>query len=119
MRRRAISAVVDGKPYQEIVRSRLGVFDLAIEVIVACERIGVIELELGFKTRAASVGFTQRVVREPRLRVLVQRFSIRMSWSRVEVVVTFLDVFTVVAFGAGESVKSLLQDGVAGIPKRE
>src|SRR5262249_11356241 len=61
----------------------------------------------------------QRVVRERRVRVLVEGLQVRRRRGGVEEVVELLDVLAVVALGAGQPEQALLEDGIAAVPQRE
>ncbi len=50
------------------------------------------------------------------LGVLVKRFEVRMGWGGVEVVITFLAIFAMIAFWAGESEETFFQDCILSVP---
>jgi len=116
---RLASTVRDGHPDQDVLRRRLRVLGLHVEVAVALEHARVDELVLELLPRPRPVDVDQVEVRKRRLRVLVEPLHVRVGRRGVEVVIQLLDVLSVVAFGVGEPEQALLQDLVPAVPERE
>ena len=104
---------------QNIVGSRLGVFDEDVEVAVAVEDSGIDKLELVIAFAAPAILFDQPAVGKFGLRVLVEKLHIGVGRRRIKVVIVFLGVFAVIALAAGQAENALLEDGVATVPKGE
>jgi hypothetical protein len=113
------ATVGDGDADREIVRRRLAVFDLDVEVAVLGEHPGVRELVFRLELPAAPILLDERRVRELGLRVLVERAQVRVGGCRVEVVVELLHVLAVVALRAGQPEQALLEDRIATVPERD
>src|SRR5205085_4262831 len=77
------------------------------------------QLELGRQPAALAVLIYQPAVGEGGLGILVERLHIGVGGGAVEVKVVFLDVFTVVAFGAGQAEEALFENRVLLIPQAE
>ena len=90
-----------------------------VEVAVVVEHAGVDELVLELLARAARVGRDQIVVREGRLRVLVEPLHVRVGRRGVEIEVVLLDVLAVVPFGVAQAEEPLLQDRILAVPERQ
>ena len=118
-RRRLRARVVHRHANEDVVRTRLRVLHLHVEVTTVVEDPGVEELELGLLAPAPRVLLDEARVRVLVLRVLVERPHVGVGRRGVEVEVVLLDVFAVVALGPREAEEPLLQDGVPPIPERE
>src|SRR6516162_1508657 len=90
-----------------------------IEISILCEHPGIAKLVLGKLQAAPAVFLDQLIVRECYLGVLIKRLEVRMSWRRVEVIITLFAIFAVIAFRASESEKTFLQYGVLSVPYRQ
>src|SRR5205814_2013479 len=112
--RRLRTAIGRADPYADILRPVLGVLDKYIEVAVAFEYAGVEQLDLRLASRAPPA-LNQLIVREGRLRILVQTLHVRMRRSRIEVEVVFLYIFAMIPFIAAESEQALLEYGIAAV----
>jgi hypothetical protein len=53
------------------------------------------------------------------LRVFIERPHIRMGGRRVEIVVLFFDVLTMIALGAGEPKEALFENGILPVPQSQ
>src|SRR6266545_1215281 len=63
--------------------------------------------------------FDQPRIRKLGLRILVQVLDVRVRRRRVEIEVVLFDVFTVIAFAAGQTEYALFQNRIATIPQRQ
>lgn len=70
--------------------------DKDVPVSVLVEKLSVHELKLGDISASILIFLSQLGIRVFALRVFVEEFHVRVSWGRVEVVVNFLDVLSVV-----------------------
>ncbi len=117
--RRLRTAVVDRHANQDVVRSRLGVFEEDVEVPVILEDPRVEQLVLELFPRPPPVRLEEIPVGELALRILVEVLHVRVGRRRVEVEVVLLDVLSVVPLAVGEPEHALLQDRVPLVPQRE
>src|SRR5215472_2147948 len=53
------------------------------------------------------------------LRVLVEVFHVRVSGGAVQVVIIFLDVFSVIGLAVGQAERPLLEDRILAVPQRQ
>jgi TRAP-type C4-dicarboxylate transport system permease large subunit len=67
----------------------------------------------------AAIHVHQLRVGKLRLRILVQTLHVGVCRRGIEVVIVFLDVLAVIAFGSSQAEQALLQDRIAAIPKGE
>jgi hypothetical protein len=104
---------------QDVVAAGLRVLDGDVEVAVLVEDPGVEQLVLGLSAVATRVFGSQRLVRERRLRVLVQPLHVGVRRRGVEVEVVLLHVLAVIAVGAGHTEQPLLEDRVTLVPERD
>ena len=117
--RRVGPAVEDADSNQHVLRRRLRIFDEDVEVAVLVEHAGVEQLVFWLVLAPAAVGCDEVVVREGRLRILVQVLHVRVRRRRVDIEVILLDVLAVIAFAVGQAEGPLLQDRIAPVPKRQ
>ena len=118
-RRRLGAAVDDGDADQRVVRRGLGVFDEHVEVTILGEHAGLRQLELRHVRPAMPVLVEQALIREGRLRILVEHPHVGMRRRAVEMVVHLLDVLAVVALAVGQAEQPLLEDRVPLVPQSE
>ena len=118
-RRRPGPAVVRSDAAKDVVGRGLGVFDKDVEILVAVENAGVVELVLAVLLAAASVLGHEVGVGELALRVFVEGLEVGMRGRRVQVEIVLLDVLAVVPLGSGHAEQPLLEDGVAFVPQRD
>ena len=116
-RRRLGPAVGRGDADQDVIDAGLGVFDRDVEVAALVEDAGVEQLELRLAPAAPRVLLDETLVRERRLRILVEKLHVGMGGRGVEIEVVLLDVFAVVALRAGQPEETLFEDGVAPVPE--
>ena len=90
--------VVDCQLDQNVIGVRLGVFNLAVEVILVAEDTRIKQFVFAFGSRTASIDVGQVFVRKASLRVFVERLHVGMSRRGVLIVVALFDVFAVIAF---------------------
>jgi hypothetical protein len=102
---------------QDIVGRLFAIFNVTVKVCVVVEDIGIEKLELGVHSSFAAINVDQLLVRISPLRVLVQTSHIRVSGCRIQIVITFLDVLTVVTLGPSQSEQSLFENRIFGVPK--
>src|SRR5215469_15228305 len=112
-------AVCDGDANQDIFAGRFRVFGENVEVSAMVENAGLFEFEFWLGTGADPVLNDQAFVWKGRLRVLVQMLHVRVGRRAVEVVITFLDVLTMVSLGTRQTEKALFQNGVGAVPERD
>src|SRR3954467_3611123 len=108
----------DGQADADVVRRTLGIFGDDVKVPIVIEDSGVSELELRLGTIAPAILGDKSSVWKRALRILVERLRIRRRRSRVEVIVAFFDVLTVIALRTGETEEPFFQDGIALVPER-
>src|SRR5262249_33212030 len=113
------SAVDCRNPDQDVVRRRLRVLDEHVEVAIAVEDTGVDELVFALLPAAPRVLLDEFVVRERRVRVLVQELHVRVRRGAVEIKVLLLDGRAVVALRAAQAEETFLQDAIASVPERQ
>ena len=118
-RRRLRPAIGHRDADENVVDGRLGVLHLHVEVPVFVEDPGVEQLELRLSAPAPRVLLEQALVREFRLRVLVEGLHVGVGGRPVQVEVQLLDVLAVIALGTGEAEEALLENGIALVPQRE
>ncbi len=113
-----LGPAIDGRDAdQDIVGRGFGVFHEHIEVAVLGEDAGIDQLIFRIVARAAPVLVDQLLVRKFGLRVLVERTSCRSGWACCRGrSIDLLDIFAVIALGAGEAEEALLEEGIAAIP---
>ena len=110
-------AVLDGDANEYVLRRGLGVLHEDVEVAVFREDAGIEQFVLRLQLRAGAVGLDQIVIGVGQLRVLVEPLHVGVGGRRVQVVVVLLDVFAVVALGAGQAEEPLLDDRVLTVPE--
>lgn len=113
------AAIVNGDFDEDVFGRIFDVFDEDIEVAIIVEEAGVGEFVFEFVAAALAVGRDELVVGVGGLRIFVEIFHPRMRRRAVEVVITFLHVFTVIAFAVGEAEEALFEDGIFSVPKGE
>src|SRR5260370_41269195 len=101
-------AICDRDANEQIVRAALGVFGRYVEVAIVVEDAGIRKLELWGFVSAKPVLVDESRVGELGVRVLVERFGVRVRRGRVEVVVALFDVFAAGPLGIGETENPLL-----------
>ncbi len=116
-RRGLRAAIGRAHPVDQIAGRHLYDVDHHVEVALIVEHAGVDELVLGVCARSACVVGNQLRVGEFGLGILVEHPRRCVRRHRVEVVVQFLDVLTVVALAVGQAEQSLLEDRIALVPQ--
>ena len=113
------AAVMDRHPHQQIVRPRLGVLDLDIEVAVIIEKAGIDQLEFHRRrTTATCIFIDQPLIGKRRLRQLVEHPRISIARDGIKIIIELLDVLAMAALAIGKTIQPLLQDGIFAIPQR-
>jgi len=110
-------AVGQGELHDHVGGRRLCVLGGDIDIPIAIEDAGVLDLELGIGNPAFPALTNQPLVRVCPERVFVEGFQIRMGGRRVQVVVELLDVLVMVSFGSSQTEEALLQDRIAAVPQ--
>jgi hypothetical protein len=90
-----------------------------VEVAVVVEDSGVEQFVLRVVPPAALALLAQFLVREARVRVLVEELQVRVRRGGVEVVVHLLHVFAVIPLLVLQPKESLLEDRVFAVPQRD
>ena len=103
--------------YQQIGRCGLCVLHEYVKIAVFVEYAAVDQLEFGIGPSAMSVGVYQIQIRICILRILIEILHIRMGRRTVQVVIIFLDVFSVIALAIGQPEWPLLQDRILAVPQ--
>src|ERR1700730_14148932 len=120
MQRRAIgTAVVRRDAKEKDVFRLLRDVDDDVEVAAVVEDAGVNQLEFGILRSASPVFLDELRVRKSALRIFVDHALVGMAWQRVDVEVTLLDVFAVIAFVRHDAEIALLENRIAFVPERE
>ena len=104
---------------ENLLRSRLRVFDRHVEVTPIAEYSRVGEFKFAILRRAASVFLAQSRVRKLRLRILVQRAHVGRRRGRIKIPVALLHVLAMRPLAVCQAKEALLQNRIAPIPKRE
>jgi hypothetical protein len=99
-----------------IVRRLFCVLRNDIEIAILSEHPGIDKLILRKFQTVPAVFFDELLVGECYLGVFIKRLEVRMGRRRVEVIVTFLAIFSVIAFRARESEETFLQYGILSVP---
>ena len=111
-----IRTICDGNSHMNIVGFLFCVLRKDIEISIFGERSSIKELVLREFQTAPAVFMNEWIVGKWVLGVLVKRFEVRMGWGGVEVEITFLAIFAMIAFWAGESEETFLQDCILSVP---
>src|SRR5436190_17367005 len=111
------TTIRDRQTNQNVVRGILGVFREYIEIAAVVEHTRVSQFKLRIALAAAMIRLDKPLVGKFGLWILVERLAIGMRRRRVEVEVTFFDIFAVVALRIGEAEQAFLQDRIAPVPK--
>src|ERR1700733_1859319 len=101
------AAIVNGYLDQDVVRGSVEILDENVPVAIFIETSGIDQFELIVLKTAAAILIHQLRVWVGSLGVLIKHFEIGMVWRGVEVVIVFLDVFTVVALAVGKAEQPL------------
>src|SRR6185369_6582327 len=113
----ALRAVVsDGDPDQDIVGSTLRVFYRHVEVAVVRKHARVHQLEFRTMLISPAVLFNQLRIGKRGLRVLVQVLHVGMRGGAVQIVVTLLNVLSMIALVARQAEEPFFQDRIAPVP---
>jgi len=113
------AAIGEGEADEGVVGAGFGVFGEDVEVAVFVKDAGVGEFKFAVGLGAGVVFGDKTVVGEGVLGVFIEGAAIGVGGRGVEVVIEFLDVFAVVAFGVGEAEEAFLEDGVLFVPEGE
>src|SRR6516164_1061033 len=106
-------------PHQNVLRIRLRILDEKIEIAAFAKGSGINQLVFGFLFSPASIFLSELRIRKCILRVFVESFQVGMGWSRIKVVIDFLDIFPVVSLAVRQAEQSFLQDRVFSVPDRK
>ena len=113
------SPVGDGDPGEDLVLIRFGIFDQHVKIAILGKDAGVVQFVL-VRVIATLLIFTHQLgIGKGGLGIVVEQLHVTVGGGAIEVEVTFLDIFAVVAFWAGEAKEPLFEDRVAAIPKRK
>ncbi len=113
-----IGAAIRGRDLnQDVVRGRLGVFDLNIEIAVLVKGAGVGDFVFRLFLRPVTVRVDQLLVGIRPLRILIERALVGMRGQRIEKEVGLLHVLAMVAFRISQAEKTLLEDRVHAVPE--
>ena len=104
---------------EDVFRAALRVLHEDVEVAVLVEHAGFMQLEFRLVESSPFVGLCQLLVREARLRVLLQKLHVRVGWRGVEVEVVLLDVLPVIPLRPGQAEEALLDHRIAPVPQAE
>ena len=104
---------------ENVVRRALRVFGNDVEVTIVVEDVRVDQFVLRIDSGSDSILRYEIPVRKLELRVLVQRFHVRVRRRAVEIVVALLHVLAVVALASGESEQTFLQNRISSVPQCE
>jgi hypothetical protein len=113
------SAIVDGQLQEDILGSRLGIFDVHVEISVGIENACIDDLEFGHLPAAGRILSHQSRIRIFRLWIFVEHPRVAVGRHRIEIVVKLLDILAVIALPVAQTEKALLQDRVLAVPKRD
>jgi len=105
--------------HQQVVRTRLGIFDKDVVIPIVVEEAGIEQLEFRLILAAAAVFFDELTVRKLALWVLVQHLQVRVRRRRIDIVVEFFRVLAVISFAIREAENALFQNGIVSVPERE
>ena len=109
--------ITDGDPNQDVVVGRLGVLGVNVEIPPIVEHARVEDFEFRLIPAPPSVLLKQPFVGKSLLWVAIQTPHVGVRGRRVEVVVEFFYVLTVVALVVGQAEHALLQDRVLAVPQ--
>src|SRR2546430_3744047 len=113
------ATIVGRDANENILVVGFGVFDENVEVAIFAEDAGVEQFEFRFRAAAALIFVHQPAVRKFGLRILIQILHVAVRWCGIEIEIIFFDVFSVIAFVAGEAKNTFFEDWVAAVPKGE
>src|ERR1700736_4925329 len=118
-RRRLRAAVFCARANQDVVRIRLGVLNLDVEVAVLGEGVCVPNFKFAFHLRARAALRDQFFVGKTRLRIAINRPHETVRGRAVDVPIELLHVLAVITFGAAHAEEPFFQKRIALVPKRE
>jgi hypothetical protein len=86
---------------------------------VGDEDARVSQFELRSREPSPTILFYELTARKFGLRIFVKCSRIRIGRSSIQVIIVFLNVFSMVSFRAGETKKAFLQDRIVSVPECE
>src|ERR1700722_15035448 len=90
-----------------ILRGSLGILNENVEIFTLVENTRINEFIFGIKWGSSPIFFFEFLIRKFLLRIFVEVFHVGMGRCRIEVVITFLDIFAMVAFPSIQSKQPL------------
>src|SRR5579863_8644478 len=108
-----------GYPQENVVGGGLCIFELDVEIAILVENAGIDNFVFAIAQAARGVCGDEVGVRKGGLRVFVEHFHIGVRRQSIQIVVELLDVFAVISFSVRETEKTLLQEGIAAVPKSD
>ena len=113
------SAIMNRDPHEHVFRPGFGVFDKDIEIAVIIEDARIEQFKFRLVLAAPPIFLHQLRIGKFPLRIFVEHFQVRMRRRGVEVIIEFLYVLAVIAFGIRETEQPLLQNRVLPVPQRQ
>src|SRR5215469_4134495 len=101
---------------EDVFASSLCIFGENIEIAALIENSRIEQFILEVTAVSLAVFLNNFRGGKLSLRVLVHRLHVRVCRRGIQVEVVLLDVFSMVAFVAGETEQTLLEDGIAAVP---
>jgi hypothetical protein len=111
------TAIVGRYSYENIVCGCFCVFNEDIKVAIVGEGAGICDLKLAVAPPSILIFLKEARVGKCSLRILVKALHVGVRGNSSEIIVTLLDVLSVVALRTGESEQTLLEDYIRTIPK--
>src|SRR6516225_219211 len=108
--------ICDSNSHMNIVGRLFCILRNDIEISILGEHPGIAKLVLRKLQTPPAVFLDELIVGECYLGVFIKRLEVRMGRRRVQVVITLFAIFAVIAFRAGESEETFLQDGILSVP---
>src|SRR5277367_4279917 len=109
-RRRLGAAVGHGNLDQDVFDVRFGVLREYVKIAVLEKNSGIHQFILGILPRTPVVLIDQLLVGIGGLRIFIKRAQVAVRRRRIEIEVTFFDVFAVIALIAGQAKEPLFKD---------
>ena len=110
------AAIEDSNTNQRVKLGCFDVFNEDIEVPIVIKDTGVKQFIFVLLLAGLAIGVGQIRVRKFRLRILIKHLQVGMTWRAIQVVIVLFDIFAVIAFVAGQSKQTFLQNRVFPVP---
>ena len=114
--RRLRPAIVNRDAHEHIAGRGLGVFHKDVKVAVIVEDARVEQFKFRLLLAAPRIFLHELCVGKFALRIFVEIFQVRMRRRGVEVIINFLHVFAVIAFGVVQTEEPFLENRIAPVP---